>query len=82
VALALGRVIGREVVARELPRTEWVPALVRGGVSSGYAELVAELFDSHNAGRIDAERGVGEIRRCPTEIGEVFASLARHAPAQ
>ena len=82
VAAALSKVIGREVVARELPRSEWVPALVRGGVTESYAGLVAELFATHNARRIDAERGVGEVRRCPTELADVFRSLAARTRVQ
>lgn len=80
VAAILSGLIGREIVARELPRSDWVPALVRGGVGRSYAGLVADLYDAHNAGRIDAEQGAGEIRRCPTGLEEVFASLGLMAP--
>jgi hypothetical protein len=63
------------VVAEELPRTTWIPALVGGGLSPSYAELVAALFDAHNDGHIDAEPGAGEIRRGSTELRDVFAAL-------
>ena len=75
VASTLADLLGREVVASEIPRDTWIPVLVSGGLSPSYAELVAALFDAHNAGRIDAEPGVGEIRRGTTELRDVFAAL-------
>jgi NAD(P)H dehydrogenase (quinone) len=74
VAAALTDLAGREIVARELPRDDWEAALSRGGLSAGYARLIAELFDSHNAGRIDVAAG-GEVRRGTTELRDVIASL-------
>lgn len=76
VAATLSELSGRKVVARELPRTEWVSTLEHGGVSASYAELVAELFETHNAGRIDAQPGVGEIRRGTTELRDALAAAA------
>jgi NAD(P)H dehydrogenase (quinone) len=55
VAATLSGLSGRDVVARELPRSEWVAALQCGEVGASFAELVALLFDAHNAGRLDAE---------------------------
>jgi len=75
VAATIRELLDRDVVAREIPRASWIPALVGGGLSPSYAELVAALFDAHNAGRIDAEPGVGEIRRGTTELRDVFAAL-------
>ena len=75
VAATLSDLGGREVVARELPRSEWVATLQRGGVGASYAELVAELFDAHNAGRIDAEPGAGEVRHGTTELRAALAEL-------
>jgi uncharacterized protein YbjT (DUF2867 family) len=74
VAATLSELAGREVVARELARSEWVPTLRRGGLSASYAELVAELFETHNEGRIDAE-GAGEIRRGKTKLRDALAPL-------
>jgi NAD(P)H dehydrogenase (quinone) len=74
-AATLSRLIDREVVARELPRSDWIPVLKAAGLSDSYAELVAATFDAHNAGRIDAEEGTGEIVRGTTELQEVFLSL-------
>lgn len=75
VAATLSRLFGREVVARELPRSDWVPVLTGAGLSVSYAELVAATFDAHNAGRIDAEEGTGEVRRGTTQLEQVFRSL-------
>jgi NAD(P)H dehydrogenase (quinone) len=74
-AATLGRLIGREVVARELPRSDWIPVLTRAGLSESYAQLVAATFDAHNTGRIDTEDGTGEIRHGTTELEQVFLSL-------
>jgi hypothetical protein len=45
VATTLAALIDHDVVARELSRSDWIAALVRGGVSVSYAELVAELHE-------------------------------------
>jgi NAD(P)H dehydrogenase (quinone) len=79
VAAALSELVGREVLARALPRPDWLPALRRGGLGASYAELVATMFDAHNAGRIDAERGAGETLRGATELRDVLASLYQEA---
>jgi len=75
VATTLSGLAGRAIVPRELPRSEWVSTLRRGGLSASYADLVAELFDIHNAGLIDVEQGVGEIRRGTTDLHDVLAGL-------
>jgi NAD(P)H dehydrogenase (quinone) len=69
VAEALG------VAVSELPQSEWVPALVQGGLSQSYAELVAEMFVAHNAGRIDVELGVTDVRKGETELRDELASM-------
>jgi NAD(P)H dehydrogenase (quinone) len=75
VAGAVGDLAGREITAVELPRSDWVRALVRGGLGTSYAELVAAMYDAHNAGRIDVEGGIGEIRRGRTELREALSLL-------
>ncbi|AVA19905.1 MULTISPECIES: NAD(P)H-binding protein [unclassified Rhizobium] len=77
VARIAGELAGRKIIASEMPRLDWIPALVRGGISASYAELVAELYDAHNAGRIDAEPGVGDIRRGRTGLREVLTSMMK-----
>jgi uncharacterized protein YbjT (DUF2867 family) len=75
VAEALGGLVGREIAAIELPRSDWGRALVGGGLGASYAQLVAALYDAHNAGWIDAEDGVGDIRRGRTELREALSLL-------
>jgi NAD(P)H dehydrogenase (quinone) len=75
VAGAMSAVLGRDVAARELPRSDWEVLLGRGGMSASYARLVADLYDVHNAGRIDVEEG-GEIRRGASDLVTAFAPLA------
>jgi hypothetical protein len=51
---------------------QWEAILTRGGLSESYARLVTELYEAHNAGRIDAERDVGEIRRGTSELADAL----------
>jgi uncharacterized protein YbjT (DUF2867 family) len=75
VASAMSTLLQRDVSAHELPRTAWGTALRRGGLSESYAQLVMDLYDAHNAGRIDAQDGVGEIRRGRTELVDALTPL-------
>jgi NAD(P)H dehydrogenase (quinone) len=75
VASTLSVVLGRDVVARGVPRVDWIPALGRGGMSPAYAQLIAETLDAENAGRIDVDPTDGFICRGTTELGDVFESL-------
>jgi NAD(P)H dehydrogenase (quinone) len=76
VARTVGELVGRKIAAREISRPDWIPALVRGGLSPSYAELVAAMYDAHNAGRIDVEPG-GDVRRGRTSLREVLASMTK-----
>ncbi len=75
VAAAIGSLTGRDIVAQPLPETEWQAALTRAGLSEDYAQLLVELYTAHNAGRIDAEKDVGEIRRGQSELAEVLQRI-------
>ncbi|RFB77979.1 NmrA family NAD(P)-binding protein [Methylovirgula sp. 4M-Z18] len=75
VARVLGELAGRPIVARELPQGDWAPALVGGGLSADYADLVAKMYAAHNAGRIDVEQGVGETRFGKTGLRQARASM-------
>ncbi|WP_162950105.1 NAD(P)H-binding protein [Rhizobium jaguaris] len=77
VARTAGELVGRKITAREMSRPDWIPALVRGGLSASYAELVAAMYDAHNVGRIDVEPGVGDIRQGRTSLREVLASITK-----
>lgn len=72
VAAVIGALVDRPVAAWELPRSQWEAVLTRGGLSESYAGLVTELYEAHNAGRIDAERDVGEIRRGTSELTDAL----------
>ena len=71
VAKAVSDAFGRQIVARELPRSDWLASLKRGGLSAAYAGLVAELYDAHNAGLIDVEPGPADIRRGATDFADL-----------
>ncbi|MGK9232846.1 NAD(P)H-binding protein [Inquilinus limosus] len=75
VAAALAGPLGRPVQAVALPRGQWDQALAAGGLSEGYVRLITELYDAHNAGRIEVEGG--EVRRGATPLAEVLAALVR-----
>ena len=77
VAQALATLLHRDVAAYELPRNEWHATLLRAGTSESAAYLVTELYDAHNAGRIDAEPGVGEIRRGRIQLEDALRPLVR-----
>lgn len=68
IASACRNFTGDEITARELPRTEWVSTLMKGGTSQGTAQLVADLYDTHSAGLIDVEKSVGEILCGKTDV--------------
>lgn len=75
VARTLSDVSGREIAARELLRSEWTATLLRAGLNANHAQLITELYDTHNAGRIDVETGVSERRFGTTELSEILASM-------
>lgn len=75
MASVLSDLCGREISARELPRNEWTPTLLRAGMSERHAQLIADLYDTHNAGRIDVEDGISERRFGKTGVSTVLASL-------
>jgi NAD(P)H dehydrogenase (quinone) len=77
VAKTLGEALGGPIGVLELPRSEWIATLVRGGLNARYAALIAELYDAHNAGMIDIEDGAVDLRFGATE----FADLPIFQPA-
>jgi NAD(P)H dehydrogenase (quinone) len=74
-ATTLSKILGREIVARELPQSDWIPTLTRAGAGPSYAKLVFDLYVAHNAGRIDVEPGATDVRFGTTELRDVFAGL-------
>lgn len=81
-ARALSRISGKDVTAFELPRGEWAATMLAAGMSENHAQLIIDLYDAHNAGKIDVEAGTGERLFGTTTLPEVIASLLsaqRHA---
>jgi NAD(P)H dehydrogenase (quinone) len=76
VAATLGNILGREVVARELLQSDWIPVLTRAGAGPSYAKLVFDLYVAHNAGRIDVEAEATDIRFVARQIGASFIRSA------
>jgi uncharacterized protein YbjT (DUF2867 family) len=75
IARAFSEVSGREIVAGELPRSAWSASLQRAGLSENHVQLLTDLYDQHNAGHIDVEKGAGEQRFGKTELAEVFGAM-------
>ncbi len=75
VAHTFGELTQREVVAREVTSSEWVAMLQGAGLGERYARLIADLYDAHNAGRIEVETEISERRFGSTALADVFASL-------
>ena len=81
VARALSDASRREISAHEVPRNEWPAMLERAGLGADHAQLIIDLYDTHNAGRIDVEEGIGERRFGTTEFTQVLASMLPDAAA-
>jgi NAD(P)H dehydrogenase (quinone) len=75
IARVLQLETGREIVARELPREQWLAALTRAGLGENHANLIMDLYDAHNAGHIDIETHATERRFGTTSLAEVFAPI-------
>lgn len=78
VAHALGTALGRPIEALELPRDTWTPTLRQAGLSDEHTQLIVDLHDAHNAGRIDVERDATERHFGTTDLADVFATLVPH----
>lgn len=81
VARVLGDVSGREMVARAVPRGEWAAMLGQAGLSGQHVRLICDLYDAHNAGRIDVEPDVGQCRRGKTTLAQAFAAIVPRVTA-
>jgi len=80
VAAAFSSRMARSVTAEALPREAWAQALVGAGLGNSYAQLVVELQEAHNAGRIEVEENVGELRRGQTTLSEALAKALTPEP--
>jgi uncharacterized protein YbjT (DUF2867 family) len=79
IARVLQQETGREIVARELPRDQWLAVLTRAGLSGKHAQLIMDLYDAQNAGHIDFEADFTERRFGTTTLDDVLAPLVRQA---
>lgn len=77
IAETLGAAAGRAIVAHALPRDTWNATLLRAGLSERHAQLIVDLYDVHNAGRIDVEADVSERVYGTTTLEEALAQLVR-----
>ncbi|RDJ99864.1 NAD(P)H-binding protein [Paraburkholderia lacunae] len=75
VARTFGALAHREIVAHDMPRGEWAAMLQGAGFGANYARLITDLYDAHNAGRIDVEAPISERRFGATALADVFASI-------
>jgi uncharacterized protein YbjT (DUF2867 family) len=57
VAAALGRIVGKPVVAQQQPEEAMVPALLATGMSPELSRLLHELIHGMNSGRVAWENG-------------------------
>jgi len=75
VARTIGELSGRPVVPQAVPREQWAAMLEGAGLSEKHARLIADLYDAHNAGRIDVQAGVSEQRFGPTTLAQALAAI-------
>ncbi|NPT36947.1 NmrA family NAD(P)-binding protein [Paraburkholderia xenovorans] len=81
VARTIGELAGRAVAAREVPRGEWDTMLQGAGLGARHARLITDLYDAHNAGRIDVEADISERRFGATTLAEVLAAIVPRVAA-
>ena len=74
VAAALSQLLGRDVTAQAVPRSQWLDSLGRV-VSASTARLLAELYDAHNTGGLIDVEPQGEIRYGTTELIDALRPL-------
>lgn len=81
LARTLGALTDRQIAAYEMPRGEWAAMLESAGLGENHARLIIELYDAHNAGRIDVETEISERRFGSTALADVFAAILARAAA-
>ncbi|MFL9902654.1 NAD(P)H-binding protein [Paraburkholderia fungorum] len=74
VARTLSELTRRPITAHEVPRSEWAAMLQGAGLGENHARLIADLYDAHNAGRIDVETEISERRFGATALADVLAA--------
>jgi len=76
VAAALGRVIGKPIVAQQGPEEAMTAALLGAGMNAEWARLFQELTHGVNTGRVAWEGG-HPLWRGETDVDAVLASLVK-----
>jgi uncharacterized protein YbjT (DUF2867 family) len=76
VAAALGRIVGKPIVAQQEPEEAMVGALMGAGMNAEWARLFKELTHGVNTGRVAWEGGHPSWRG-ETDVEVVLASLTR-----
>jgi len=77
LAATLGRVLGREVVARAVPRTTWESLFRSQGMVNPLPRM--RMLDGFNEGWIEFEAAAGETRKGRTGLDTVLSRLAASA---
>lgn len=76
VAQVLSEASNKTITPFALPRSEWAATLLRAGLTEKHASLIADLYDAHNAGKIEVEDTRKTERRFgKTTLPEVISSL-------
>ncbi|PQV48132.1 NAD(P)H-binding protein [Paraburkholderia sp. BL21I4N1] len=75
VARTVGELAHSHVIAREVPRGEWHAMLQAAGLGEQHARLIVDLYDAHNAGRIDVETDVSERYFGATTLAQALAAM-------
>jgi len=81
VARTLGELTQRPIPAHAMPRAEWSAMLHGAGLGDNHARLIMDLYDAHNAGRIDVDTSISERRFGATALADVFAAILTRADA-
>ncbi|MBP2294525.1 NmrA family NAD(P)-binding protein [Azospirillum rugosum] len=79
-AAALSAAAGRPVQAVAVPREAWVPTLLAAGLAQRPAELLAEMYDGLNEGRVVQEDGTERANGTVT-LEQAMARLVQGARA-
>jgi hypothetical protein len=69
-------------VPHAVPREQWAAMLEGAGLGEQHARLIVDLYDAHNAGRIDVQSGVSERRFGPTTLTQALAAIVPQNAAQ
>lgn len=79
IAAEISRIAGRTVTAALLPRAQWTEAQTASGAGRAYAELVNEIAEAMNDGRVGFEGA--QVERGTTPIGPIVEQVGRTALA-